>query len=367
MKFIFIGDLHITDYKNDIKIGNISKKLYSINECLNEMIQYHRENLPKDSPIIFGGDIFDKRNYEYAAALEVFLDILESNKDISFIAITGNHDISDNTDDCYNLLRIFQKYENFKLIDYGKYELLENILLVSYSKDMIGTLRDAYESYGDKAQILVSHFGVNEAQLSSGLSRIDPIRFSDLAPYFKLILLGHYHKPQEIKIGDSTLYYSGSLIQKDWGERGEEKRFLVVDTETLEVELIPFTKYPKHILLEATIENIENMKEKYKQLVNEGHYVNIIFESHVNDQDQSDEKQIKKIKLEEQKLINKLIEEENVKVTIVEDKNIVNEVIDFRGNKLDTLKQLLDIVGIKDEDKEKYIGEINNLATEIFG
>jgi exonuclease SbcD len=44
------------------------------------------------------------------------------------------------------------------------------------------------------------------------------------------IALGHIHKPQQISNAAPT-YYSGSLIQLDFGEAGEEKGFYLVDVE----------------------------------------------------------------------------------------------------------------------------------------
>ncbi len=44
------------------------------------------------------------------------------------------------------------------------------------------------------------------------------------------IALGHIHRPQQISNAAPT-YYSGSLIQVDFGEAGEEKGFYLVDVE----------------------------------------------------------------------------------------------------------------------------------------
>ncbi|GAB1541215.1 exonuclease SbcCD subunit D [Scytonema sp. NUACC21] len=51
-----------------------------------------------------------------------------------------------------------------------------------------------------------------------------------LPPTAQYIALGHIHKPQEISHAAPTRY-SGSLIQLDFGEAGEEKGFYLVDVE----------------------------------------------------------------------------------------------------------------------------------------
>ncbi|MEC4817902.1 MAG: exonuclease SbcCD subunit D [Scytonema sp. PMC 1069.18] len=51
-----------------------------------------------------------------------------------------------------------------------------------------------------------------------------------LPPVAQYIALGHIHKPQEISHSAPT-YYSGSLIQLDFGEAGEDKGFYLVEVE----------------------------------------------------------------------------------------------------------------------------------------
>ncbi|MCC6393090.1 MAG: exonuclease SbcCD subunit D [Bryobacterales bacterium] len=52
-------------------------------------------------------------------------------------------------------------------------------------------------------------------------------RFPDSASY---IALGHLHRPQEIA-GPSPIFYSGSLLQLDFGEYGQDKRVVIIDAK----------------------------------------------------------------------------------------------------------------------------------------
>lgn len=55
-----------------------------------------------------------------------------------------------------------------------------------------------------------------------------PQAIPDLAQY---VALGHIHKPQRIDSAPAPTEYSGSLLQLDFGEAGEEKSFVVVEAK----------------------------------------------------------------------------------------------------------------------------------------
>lgn len=284
--------------------------------------------------------------------MELFDNFINFNNDIHFLVITGNHDISDRTDKCYNLLRLFNKYNNFELIDYNEYKKIDNILFVSYNEKMMEFLRKAVDDYPE-TKILVSHFGVNEAYFSNNMTGMSKIKFKDLCQQFNLILLGDYHKPQYLKRNNSELYYSGSVIQKTAGERDENKRFLdvnIIDDETWDIKEILYTKYPKYINLIANKDNIESIKEEYQKQIIMKNYPNIIYESG------------EKITTKEKNKINKLIEDD---INIVIESNIDNltneeSVIDLNINNIDKLKVYLE-KKINNEDFEKYFNVIKDL------
>jgi len=105
-------------------------------------------------------------------------------------------------------------------------------LYVPFSNNFLQEIKNS-----QSADILLSHIGLNEAVLQSGLSKVDKISISDIAK-FKLALLGHYHRPQNFSNENTSVWYAGSLISKDWNDKNETKRFLVYDTETLEIESV---------------------------------------------------------------------------------------------------------------------------------
>jgi len=95
-------------------------------------------------------------------------------------------------------------------------------------------------------------------------------------------LLGHYHKPQEIQQGAFRLFYAGSLIQLDWGEKNEDKRFLVVDSDTLDVSSVPISSYKRHIEIEIDSSNREQALADVHKHRRDGNHVKVILKERVD-------------------------------------------------------------------------------------
>lgn len=110
-----------------------------------------------------------------------------------------------------------------------------------------GTLADAMGSLvrrlaprpGDPVSVLLAHFMVGGVKVRMGeptgmkeLHLGDAFAATGAAVNhdFSYVALGHIHAPQPVP-GAPVGEYAGSLLQLDFGERGEEKRVVVVDAE----------------------------------------------------------------------------------------------------------------------------------------
>jgi len=279
MEFAFIADIHFSRYGQD-KIEdetNLPERLHSIKSALYEVGQYCKEY--GIGTIVIGGDVLHGKSIIYAIAQDLMLDFFRDNSHIEFYVIDGNHDISGKGETAVSALRSLENVPGITWIGhkdlcYRKTD--EDILFVPYSYKVPEIITQ------NKARILVSHFGLNEGVLNSGLSIVSDVALKDLIGRYELVLLGHYHKPQEIIREDIKLYYGGSIIQLDWGEKGDEKRFLVVNTDTLDVQSIPITNYKKHIEIELTVENKDEAFELARKAKQDGDHVKVIMKEKVD-------------------------------------------------------------------------------------
>lgn len=276
MMFAFIADIHLSRYGQD-KVEdktNLPERLFSIKSAIYEVANYCRDN--NIGTVVIAGDLLHGKSVIYAIAQDLMLDFFDDFKDLNFIVIDGNHDISGKGVDVVSALRPLLTVGNVRWVPFNTTYTTKDILFIPYSYNLPEVIKD------NKSKILISHFGLSEGILNSGLSIISDVSLKDLTGKYELVLLGHYHKPQEIIRPDISLYYVGSLIQLDWGEKGDEKRFLVVDSDTLDVQSIPITQYKKHIEIELTEENKEEAFEYARQAKENGDHIKIIMKEKVD-------------------------------------------------------------------------------------
>lgn len=264
MKFIAIADPHLSLYSNDrvdrntgfpLRLNALRIVLYSIaNYAMSSSLM---------RTIVIAGDVFHTKSIIHSLAQSVLLDFIRDFTEIEFIIIDGNHDLSSKSGSGVSSLKCLDSEPNVQMLH--ETEQIENILFVPWGINMVDDIKKGTAEY------LVAHIGLNEAQLSSGISLVSDIGLRDLKQY-KHCLLGHYHKPQEL----ANITYIGSLIQLDWGEKHEEKRFLEVDTEKDSIVSIPTAGYKKHYEFEITKDNKDEIVQKAIALKEEGHFVNIV-------------------------------------------------------------------------------------------
>lgn len=83
--------------------------------------------------------------------------------------------------------------------------------------------------------------------------------------YFRYIALGHIHKPQRVN-ASIPAFYSGSPIPLSFSERTDQKRILLLDTETgWEPESIEIPKFRSLLKIKGNIEKLRNKLQELKE------------------------------------------------------------------------------------------------------
>jgi DNA repair exonuclease SbcCD nuclease subunit len=269
MKFAITADIHLSRYGQDPvdETSGLPERLDSIKGALYSMMEVCR--LDGIKVVMIAGDILHTKSVIYALAQDMMLQFFEDHSETKFYVIDGNHDLSSKGADAISALRALKSVPNVHWIT-KQPEKIQNILFVPYSVDLVQQIKEG------SADILISHFGLSEGVLNSGISIVSKLSMADLRGKYKLVLLGHYHKPQEIIEDNISMYYVGSPIQLDWGEKGDQKRFLIIDSENLSVAEVPTTGYRHFIEVELTADNKAEAAKKAKEAHDNGHYVKIV-------------------------------------------------------------------------------------------
>ena len=340
MKIIAIGDIHASGFSDDPMIEDYPKRLFYIKQSLEYIIQYGKSHDIKCFIIV--GDIYNDKTIIYNEAQNMLTDIFKANEDCRFIMFSGNHDLSSTGSNQKSGIAVFSKFPNVLTYLYDPEVNIDiNGVIVPFTNNFIEKmkgedLKHDIEIYQPK--ILYAHVGLNEAVLQSGLSRVDKLKISDISQ-FPLAILGHYHKPQELRGNNTRVYYVGSLIPKDWNDKNEDKRFLVVDTKTLEVESVPLNvpgvaRFYEFVIDTNTDEQgRRELFEKAQKLKNQGHHVRVVNKT--------------KQKATEHETIGDMIVLENTEV------DITDRGITITQSKMEQCEKYLDIKQI--EDKEEYL------------
>jgi DNA repair exonuclease SbcCD nuclease subunit len=209
------------------------------------------------APVLFAGDLFhDPKEIENLLGTMVkktYKNTFERN-DIPFIAISGNHDMSEQNFIDKRSPTHLEGYDltfgTFKLIDFEYYPLTEDIDVwgipyINGNREYPKILSDIRKRFRRKKNILLIHTDLHGAKDTNGveIGSVENIG-NKLDKFFKgfdLVLCGHIHKPQQL---GSKVYMLGALQQQSRKDMGCEMGFWEIYSD-LSVKFIPVTKYPE--------------------------------------------------------------------------------------------------------------------------
>jgi len=331
MKRLITADIHLSGYQSDLIIekSGLAQRLHNIMESLKIMGNYCRNNNIKHFDI--AGDLINDKDVIYTDAQNAFKDFLIEYSDIEFTILSGNHDLSSTGVHQSSAVSAFDGYHNVNcIIEPCK---IGNIHYLPYTNLLFDQIKKL-EINDDENSILISHFGLNEAMLQNGLSISTNIKISDLRR-FKLVILGHYHKPQHISSNSCTdVWYTGNPVHLSWNDKNEQKRFLIYDDETLEVESVDITGLTEyHEFVIETLGESKDIIKMAEECKAKGNYVRIR----------------KKIK------IDTISAEDIIMIDPVDDADITNRGVELTQTDEVKLNTYLDIKEIPEEEKSDYI------------
>jgi exonuclease SbcD len=97
----------------------------------------------------------------------------------------------------------------------------------------------------------------SESERDIQIGNLAAFRASQFGSYYEYLALGHIHKPQKVS-AEKPVFYSGSPFPLSFSERADEKRILLLDTNTsYEPESITIPSFRKLIKLSGNLSELE--------------------------------------------------------------------------------------------------------------
>ena len=159
-----------------------------------------------------------------------------------FITI-GNHDLYFKNSSEIDSAIIFEGIPNVTII--RETCRFENLLLVPWIVEgNEEKLASDLKKFEDDCTIVLGHFDIMGFAINS--SKVSEYGFDTSAfDNFDLVISGHYHTRSTKMVGETEIIYVGTPYQLNRGDMGEERGFMILDTETLEYTFVANKVSPK--------------------------------------------------------------------------------------------------------------------------
>lgn len=273
MKFIFFTDSHFHMFTNYSKpyeeYGNDRFKEQI--ETLQKVFDIARDHKAK---VIFGGDLFHKRNAVDTRVYNKVFETFANNQDIEVYMVRGNHDAISNSLYTDSSIDIFETLPNVDVTKNLRTESLSSkvqLTMCAYGDETEEIKKYIKESYKeDKVNILVAHLGVEGSLTGKGSHRLEgAFGYQDLLPeQYDFILLGHYHRRQYFN--NPNHLYGGSLMQQSFSDEQESNGVHLIDIDKLTTEFISLDTR-KFITIQG-----DNVPDNVNELIDQGHFIRFL-------------------------------------------------------------------------------------------
>ena len=280
-KFLLFSDIHVHPHK---------KSQARLNDCL-QALEWVFETAKKEKVncVLFGGDLLhDRQKIDTLTYVKVY-NILSKyqNEGFKIYLVVGNHDMWFSNDWSVTSVKPFGSIKNIEVIAEPKNLNLFGVdwFFLPYTHNPVDELKKCTTDISNT--YLLGHLSIDGAKLNSSGSVADVviehdgdmIKISkDLFLKFKIAFFGHYHSYQ--KLAENVMYI-GSPLQLSYGESGDKKHVIILDTDSDELNYIENTFSPVHLYIKE-----DDLKNYTKEEL-EGNFVTVL-------SDGSDDKNTKK-------------------------------------------------------------------------
>lgn len=245
MKLLVVGDPHA---KQD-ELGDCENLMLGIVDVL--------QTNPFVDKIVFMGDLFHNHSIVHVSVLDFwnrwFLKLKEMGFDV--IAIKGNHDFGVSDPEKHALL----PFSNICTV-VDKPLIIDNLTFLPYFGHK--KTDEFYKTVEHSTEILFCHETFDGAKYENGF--FAPDGFDQNRCAAKYIISGHIHSPMELVSAKNTVKYIGSPRWQTVSDANTERSIGIFDTETLNWQHFPTSKYCRQIF-KTDISSLEELSKIKKQ------------------------------------------------------------------------------------------------------
>jgi len=272
VKLIFTADIHyhnFTDFARREK-GGLSSRLSATDKTMRRLVSRGRD-LGAEALVVCG-DIYHSRTKLDSDVVYVVSDFFEwAAKQMRVYIVVGNHDQHINNTRCHSTKSLSG---NAVVLEEPGVIQLDGCQLACMPfretpeevETAFGKIRSGIDE--ETPAILAAHLGIDEAVTGPDEYVVkEPIsRTHSFFDLFTICVFGHYHKYQPLS-DDGSRFYIGSPLQHNFGERGQQKYFALVDTDSWALELLR-TNAPKfHQVTAQEMDGVEVNETDYYRIV----------------------------------------------------------------------------------------------------
>ena len=261
MRLICIGDIHAAIYKRypETAPDGTNLRLLDIVNELDRIRGLCVKN--KVETVCFLGDIFDTRNTLDVVVLNAVYKALMamSASGLRLVLLVGNHDRCDTGKE--HSLEVFKPF--CEVVDTPRVLPLEdgNIVAIPFHPNLSVVSRAIKQLVTSDTRLLLLH-GMIKGTLLPNATVLDHGIPLAAVPEHVLCLAGDIHLHQQLR---ERVFYVGSLLQKDAGDKGQEKFFAFYDTAVDKLRW-QRTFGPKFVNTDVLfLPNVENRDGVYSQ------------------------------------------------------------------------------------------------------
>jgi DNA repair exonuclease SbcCD nuclease subunit len=252
---------------SDIHVHPHKRRNERLQDCLKTLDWVFQQAIENNvDAVLFGGDLLHERqkidSLTYVETYKI-LKKYENNRFKTWLLL-GNHDMWFSQNASINSILPFESLNNFTTVTETKeLEVFDSTWhFLPYTHNPIDELEKLNHKDIEK-KYLLGHISIDGAKLNSAGSIADVAIEHDgdmikidrsLFKRYKHSFFGHYHGAQKLA---PNMEYIGSPLQLSFGEAGEQKHIILLDTKTNDKKYIENNFSPKHFYIkQSEIENV---------------------------------------------------------------------------------------------------------------